>query len=86
MIEKLENQSHWTVEHTRPANVDEGRQWAQNRHTEVVAADIHRAIEVFAETYPDSVIHVVRKTSRYQTILIDRPQSLGDPVPTGRKS
>lgn len=71
--ERIDNMSHWTVEYTTPAKVSNGQQtWAQNGSTEVVAGNIHRAIAMFTAEYPEAVIHVVRKTSRFRSILIDR--------------
>jgi hypothetical protein len=70
-VEKLDNVSHWTVEYTKP-QTSSGRTWAANGSTEVVAADIHRALAIFCDAYPDATVHVVRKTSRFRSILIDR--------------
>lgn len=73
-VERLDNVSHWTVEYTRVVTSTEagGRKWNQNGSTEVIAADIHRALAIFCDAYPDATVHVVRKTSRFRSILIDR--------------
>lgn len=40
--------------------------------TEVIAGDVHRALAVLCDAYPDAVVHVIRKSSRFRTLLVDR--------------
>lgn len=63
-VEKIDNVSHWTVEYTKPASNSEGRTWAQNGSTEAI----------FCNAYPEATVHVVRKTSRFRSLLIERAE------------
>lgn len=74
-VEKFENTSHWTVEYTIRVEYDNrpGQFYNSNRSTEVIAADIHRALKIFTDEYPGATVHVIRKTSRWRTMLVDRP-------------
>lgn len=72
--ELLEHRSHWTVEATTPHEAN-GHAWNKNVSVEIVASDVDRALATFHDAYPEATVHVVRKTSRHRTMLIDREES-----------
>lgn len=68
------------VELSHPVERNE-RTWMQNETLQVLADTLERAVAVARETYPDAVMHVVRRLGDRQKVLID---SLSDVEVSGR--
>lgn len=67
MVEQV--RSTWSVTFTLPPK--EQTRWVQNRHYNVVAASVERALETVRKSHPDCTFVSITKTGRNSNTLVD---------------